>query len=152
MTVNTTPIEVTVRRNALAGWIADRPVGVKNLISVGLVALVAIGVGVLSIVSMSRLSTRVGELKTEHLESVAALVVVRQGVSENYRGQALSAWSAYDPTLGPQAKTARANGDKLVDDGVTALQERTASSPARAAAVQAFATAWASYSNMRNVV
>jgi hypothetical protein len=79
---------------------------VKNLISVGLVALVAIGVGVLSIVSMSRLSSRVGELKTEHLESVAALVVVRQGVGENYRGQALSAWSAYDPTLAPQARTA----------------------------------------------
>jgi methyl-accepting chemotaxis protein len=140
MTVNTTPIEVTVRRNALAGFVADRSVGAKNLIGVALVALVAIGVGVLSIVSMGRVNDRLENLKTEHLDSVQQLVVIRQGVSENYRGQALFAWSTYD------------TGDTLVAGAIKVYQERTVDSPARSGALAAFAKAWADYSNLRNVV
>ncbi|UWZ49576.1 methyl-accepting chemotaxis protein [Dactylosporangium matsuzakiense] len=150
--MNTAPIEVTVRRSALGGFIADRPVGVKNLIGVVLVALVAVGVGVLSIVSMGRVNDRLDTLKSEHLESVQQLVVIRQGVAENYRAQSLFAWSSYDPTLGPRAKDARSNGDTLVNGAIQAYQEHTADSPARSAALAAFAKAWADYSNLRNVV
>ncbi|MFI5912257.1 methyl-accepting chemotaxis protein [Dactylosporangium sp. NPDC051541] len=163
MTVNSTPqqrsgptspgpVEVTVRRSAIAAFIADRPVGVKNLIGVALVALVAIGVGVLSIVSMGRINNRLDNLKSEHLESVQQLVVIRQGVSENYRAQSLFAWAAYDPTLGPRAKDARTNGDTLVSGAIKAYQDRTVDSPTRAAALAKFAKAWADYSNLRNVV
>ncbi|WP_426512136.1 methyl-accepting chemotaxis protein [Dactylosporangium sp. McL0621] len=80
------------------------------------------------------------------------LVVIRQGVAENYRGQALQAWSSYDPTLGPRAKQARDTGDQLIDNALQRYRQRTVDSPARAGAVDKFATAWTSYSNMRNVV
>nr|BFE61044.1 methyl-accepting chemotaxis protein [Dactylosporangium thailandense] len=150
--MNSSPIEVNVRRNAFAGWVADRPVNVKNLIGVSVVALVAIGVGVLSIVSMGRINDRLENLQSEHLESVAQLVVIRQGVAENYRAQSLFAWAAYDPTLGPRAQQARSNGDALIDKALQTYRKLTASSAPRAAAVDTFATAWADYANLRNVV
>ncbi|WP_433607435.1 methyl-accepting chemotaxis protein [Dactylosporangium sp. CA-139114] len=150
--MSSSPIEVNVRRNALAGWIADRPVKVKNLIGVTVVALVAVGVGVLSIVSLSRINDRLERLQSEHLESVAQLVVIRQGVAENYRAQSLFAWAAYDPTLGPRAQQARSNGDTLIGNALQKYRTLTVASAPRAAAVEKFATAWADYSNLRNVV
>ncbi|WP_432843002.1 methyl-accepting chemotaxis protein [Dactylosporangium sp. CA-092794] len=146
------PIEVTVRRNALAGWVADRPVGVKNLIGVGLVALVAVVVAVLSISSMGRINDRLDELQSRHLDSMAQLVVIRQGVSENYRAQSLFAWAPTDATLVPRAMQARNNGDQLVQQALAQYRQEAADSPAREAAVQAFTTAWTNYSNLRNVV
>ncbi|WP_433087509.1 methyl-accepting chemotaxis protein [Dactylosporangium sp. CA-052675] len=150
--MSSSPIEVNVRRNAFAGWVADRPVNVKNLIGVTVVALVAIGVGVLSIVSMGRINDRLERLQAEHLESVAQLVVIRQGVAENYRAQSLFGWAAYDPTLGPRAQQARSNGDALIDKALQTYRTLTVSSAPRAAAVDKFATAWADYANLRNVV
>ncbi|GAA2388104.1 hypothetical protein GCM10010170_099320 [Dactylosporangium salmoneum] len=144
--------DVTVRRPPIIGWVADRPVGVKNLIGVALVALVAIGVAILSIVSMSRINDRLEELQKQHLESVAQLVIIRQGVSENYRAQSLSAWSSYDPTLGPRALQARNGGDQLVAQGITEYRQRATGSSARESAIRAFSDSWDAYANLRNVV
>ncbi|WP_433219729.1 methyl-accepting chemotaxis protein [Dactylosporangium sp. CS-047395] len=152
MTANTTPIEVTVRRSRVAALVADRSVNVKTMIGVALVALVAVGVGVLSIVSMGRINDRLGSLKSEHLESVAELVVIRQGVAENYRAQSLFAWASYDPTLGPRAQEARSNGDTLISGAIEQYRMRISDSPARAASLDKFATAWDGYANLRNVV
>ncbi|WP_344407249.1 methyl-accepting chemotaxis protein [Dactylosporangium fulvum] len=152
MSNSTTSIEVTVPRNAVRGWVADLPVGTKNLLGTTLVALVAIGVGILSITSMSKLNERLEQLKAQHLESVSQLVVIRQGVSENYRGQSLSAWSAYDPTLAPRAREAISNGDKAVADALTKYRRLTSGSATREAAVTAFAKTWSDYTNLRNVV
>ncbi|WP_238009052.1 methyl-accepting chemotaxis protein [Dactylosporangium sp. AC04546] len=152
MSTSTTPIEITVRRGALRGWVADRPVATKILIISAVVAVVAIGVGILSIVSMNRLNGRLDQLKTRHLESVAQLVVIRQGISENYRSQSLFAWSSSDPTLGPRALDARNAGDTLVDQGLTRYRRLTSGSDAREKAVTTFADTWANYTNLRNVV
>ncbi|GAA3194143.1 methyl-accepting chemotaxis protein [Dactylosporangium siamense] len=152
MSTGTNPIEVTVRRGALVGWVADRSVGTKNLIGIALVALVAVGVGVLSISSMSQLNDRLGHLKSRHLESVEQLVVIRQGVSENYRGQSLFAWSSYDPTLGPRAVQAIDGGDAMIDEAVAKYRTRLAGSATREAALNDFAKAWTDYSNLRDVV
>ncbi|GAA1509648.1 hypothetical protein GCM10009827_024760 [Dactylosporangium maewongense] len=152
MTTDSTPIQVTVRRGQLAGWVADRSVGTKNLIGIALVALVAIGVGILSITSMARLNDRFGQLKTRHLESVEQLVVIRQGVSENYRGQSLFAWSAYDPTLGPRGTQAVEGGDAMIEGAIAKYRTRLAGSAAREAALNNFAKAFTDYSNLRDVV
>ncbi|WP_433061134.1 methyl-accepting chemotaxis protein [Dactylosporangium sp. CS-033363] len=152
MTANTTPIEVTVRRNPVAALVADRSVNIKTLIGVALVALVAIGVGALSIASMARINNRLESLKSEHLESVAELVVIRQGVAENYRAQSLFAWSSYDPTLGPRAQQARSNGDTLISGAIEQYRMRISDSSARATTLDTFATAWDGYANLRNVV
>jgi methyl-accepting chemotaxis protein len=152
MTTETTPIEVTVRRGAVVGMVADRSVGTKNMIGIALVALVAIGVGVLSISRMSGLNDRLGQLKSRHLESVEQLVVIRQGVSENYRGQALFAWSAYDPTLGPRGQQAVDGGDAMVEDAIAKYRTRLAGSATRTAALDDFAEAFADYSGLRDVV
>ncbi|MFF5233068.1 methyl-accepting chemotaxis protein [Dactylosporangium sp. NPDC000521] len=152
MTTDSTPIQVTVRRGTLVGWVADRSVGTKNLIGIALVALVAIGVGVLSITSMARLNDRFGQLKTRHLESVEQLVVIRQGVSENYRGQSLFAWSAYDPTLGPRGQQAVDGGDAMIEGAIAKYRTRLAGSAARESALNDFAKAFTDYSNLRDVV
>ncbi len=152
MNPGTTPIQVTVRRGAVTGWVADRSVGTKNLIGIALVALVAIGVGILSITSMAQLNDRLGQLKSRHLESVEQLVVIRQGVSENYRGQSLFAWSSYDPTLAPRAMQAIDGGDAMIDDAIAQYRTRLAGSATREAALNDFAKAFTAYSNLRDVV
>ncbi|MEV6932080.1 methyl-accepting chemotaxis protein [Dactylosporangium sp. NPDC051485] len=143
---------MTVRRPPIIGWVADRPVGVKNFIGVALVSLVAIGVAILSIVSMSRINDRLEQLQQQHLESVAQLVVIRQGVSENYRAQSLSGWASSDPTLGPRALQARNDGDQLVAQGIAQYRQRATGSSARESATQAFSASWDEYVNLRNVV
>ena len=152
MSTGTNPVEVTVGRGALVGWVADRSVGTKNLIGIALMALVAIGVGILSITSMAQLNDRLGQLKARHLESIEQLVVIRQGVSENYRGQSLFSWSAYDPSLAPRATKAVEDGDAMIDEAVAKYRTRLAGSATREAALNDFAKAWTGYSNLRDVV
>ncbi|MEV0127840.1 MCP four helix bundle domain-containing protein [Dactylosporangium sp. NPDC050688] len=152
MRTGTNSVEVTVRRGALVGWVADRSVGTKNLIGIALMALVAIGVGILSITSMAQLNDRLGQLKSRHLESIEQLVVIRQGVSENYRGQSLFSWSAYDPSVAPRADKAVEDGDAMIDAAVAKYRTRLAGSAAREAALNDFAKAWTDYSNLRDVV
>ncbi|MDG6101722.1 methyl-accepting chemotaxis protein [Dactylosporangium aurantiacum] len=152
MSTGTNTVEVTVRRAALVGWVADRSVGTKNLIGVALMALVAIGVGILSITSMAQLNDRLGQLKSRHLESVEQLVVIRQGVSENYRGQSLFSWAAYDPSLAPRADKAITDGDAMIDEAVARYRTRLAGSTTRESALNDFAKAWTDYSNLRDVV
>jgi methyl-accepting chemotaxis protein len=143
-------ITVTIRRNRLAGWLADRPVGVKNLVTVAVIAVVAVGIGVLSLVRMSELKANVDKLEASNLESMAQLVQVRQGVGEMYRGLSLYGFSTADPQLGPLGRQTVRDADAMITDGLQGYRDRTAGSSARQEQLTTFETTFTRYTHLRN--
>src|SRR5688500_8458691 len=114
MSTDLSAIDVTIQRNRLTGWLSDRRFGTKILVSTAVLTLVAIGIGIVSLTRMSELDSNFEDLKAAHLESMAELVVVRQGVGEMYRGLSLYAWQVSDPSLGPRGRQAIKDGDAMV--------------------------------------
>jgi methyl-accepting chemotaxis protein len=143
-------VAVTIRRNPLVGWLADRPVGVKNLGTVAMVAVVALGIGVLSLVRMSELNAHVDKLETSNLESMSRLVQVRQGVGDMYRGLSLYAFSTGDPSLGPLGRQTVRDADALITGSLAEYRDRAAGSTAREAQVETFGSTFTRYTHLRN--
>ncbi|GAA0897784.1 hypothetical protein GCM10009557_72760 [Virgisporangium ochraceum] len=132
------------------GWLADRSVGVKNLVTVAVVAAVAIGIGVLSMARMSELNANVDKLETSNLESMAQLVQMRQGVGEMYRGLSLYGFSVSDPQLGPLGRQTVRDADAMIQNALTTYRDRTAGSAARQTQVEAFSSTFTRYTYLRN--
>ncbi|WP_239160321.1 methyl-accepting chemotaxis protein [Virgisporangium ochraceum] len=141
---------MTIKRNRLVGWLADRSVGVKNLVTVAVVAAVAIGIGVLSMARMSELNANVDKLETSNLESMAQLVQMRQGVGEMYRGLSLYGFSVSDPQLGPLGRQTVRDADAMIQNALTTYRDRTAGSAARQTQVEAFSSTFTRYTYLRN--
>jgi methyl-accepting chemotaxis protein len=143
-------VTVTIRRNRFVGWLADRSVGVKNLVTVAVVAAVAVGIGVLSMVRMADLNENVDKLEASNLESMAQLVQVRQGVGEMYRGLSLYGFSASDPQLGPLGRQTVRDADAMIQNALRTYRDRTAGSTARETQVETFESTFTRYTYLRN--
>ncbi|OJF11232.1 methyl-accepting chemotaxis protein [Couchioplanes caeruleus] len=162
-TAATRAVEVTVRRNPVVGWLADRSVNVKGLLAAGITALVALGVGALSVGRMSDLSDDLAITKTVHVESLKHLGDLRGGLSDMYAGLLLHSHGDRDPALRTQGRKDVATADAAVDAALAKYQELVATGPQgghahtggvaeRRAAMEACAKAIADYRLLRDTV
>ncbi|MEV6601575.1 methyl-accepting chemotaxis protein [Actinoplanes sp. NPDC051346] len=157
------PVEVTIRRNPVAGWLADRSVNVKGLLAAGITGLVAISVGALSVNRMSVLSDDLEQTKTVHVESLKHLGDLRGGLADMYGGLLLHSHGDRDPALRTQGRKDVAAADDEVDAALSKYQELVANGPQgghertggvaeRRAAIEACAKAIADYRLLRNTL
>src|SRR5688572_10565420 len=109
-------VEVTVGRNPIAGWVADRSVNAKSLLAAALAALAALGVGFISINRMAELNRDLTAIRDEHVEALDALNEVRTGVTGVFRGMFLYEVGtvARMPALSTQGRTDTRTADGMV--------------------------------------
>src|SRR4051794_9015894 len=70
--------DVGVRRNRVSAWLADRKVGTKILVSTGVVAAVAVGVGVVGINALGVVDEGSSRLYSENVAALVARSHVHQ--------------------------------------------------------------------------
>ncbi|WP_345729691.1 methyl-accepting chemotaxis protein, partial [Cryptosporangium minutisporangium] len=71
------------RRNPLVRWLADRPVRAKLLLALGVLAIVAVTVGVVGLRSLSETNADSQHLYNENVLSLVALARVQHATAEN---------------------------------------------------------------------
>jgi methyl-accepting chemotaxis protein len=147
-------VEVTARRNPVVGWFADRSVNTKLLLSVLVIALVAVSTSVLSIARMADLEDELKQMKSEHVDSLQQLGELRGGYALMFRGLLLMNIQA-----GPETAALKAEGlknveqaDTKVDAALAAYRKLAASSETRLAALDEFAEAWRVHSGLRDAI
>ncbi|WP_344129268.1 methyl-accepting chemotaxis protein [Luedemannella flava] len=118
------------------------------MVALLLVALVAAGVGALSLTKLATLNHQIESLRNEQLESVNAVSKARAALAGMYQ----NLWSyAADPT-GPGASHARAaiNGDdEIIIEAIQDYREHTGNA-AGAARADSFAAQWDAYRQVRD--
>ncbi|GII22844.1 methyl-accepting chemotaxis protein [Planosporangium mesophilum] len=147
------PVEVTVQRNRIAGWLADRSVNAKGMIAAAIVAVVALVVGGLAINRMARLNADLDTMKSRNIASLERLSELRGGLTNMYNGMFLYQYGkAAAPALQAAGRKNAADADKTVADTLTGYRELAAGSPARQRALATFTEAQQYYNELRNVV
>jgi methyl-accepting chemotaxis protein len=71
-----------VRRNPVAGWFADRRISTKILIAVGLVSLVGILVGGVSVRSLNEVGADLNAIEQGNVRALNDLATLRQAVAD----------------------------------------------------------------------
>ncbi|MFI5495038.1 methyl-accepting chemotaxis protein [Actinoplanes sp. NPDC051859] len=156
-------LAVTVRRNPLIGWLSDRSVNVKGLLAAGVTAVVALGVGALSVNRMSVLSDDLGTTTSVHVASMKHLGDLRGALGDMYSGLLLYSHGDRDPALRTQGRKDVAAADAQVDAALGAYTQLVLSGPQgghghtgrvaeRQAAVQTLTKAIADYRLMRDTL
>ncbi|MFI5494911.1 methyl-accepting chemotaxis protein [Actinoplanes sp. NPDC051859] len=151
MRTSKTAIEVTVRRNPLVGWLADRPVWLKNLLPTLMMALVAVAISTLCISAMTEANDDLAEMKSAHVDSMEQLVVVRDGIGENFRGLMLVWGTPINPEYGKMGRETIKAADVTVDQALDRYRTLAEGSD-RVAAEERVVKALADYRALRNVV
>ena len=150
MSLQDGPIQITVTRNALGGWLADRPIAVKIFSTVVLVALVGVLVGVLGISRMGNLGDGLQRMKTHNVGNMGDLATLRGGMAKMFRG--MMQYASF-PTAAEKAKavTATKVGDTVIDGALAAYTASIGASAVRQAPLTQFTEGWTTYRNLRNV-
>jgi methyl-accepting chemotaxis protein len=148
---NRADLRVTVKRAPLTGWLADRSMATKTTIAAACMAVVAIGVGTLSISQMGTLRDSLHAMKVGHVDSLQHLTQMRAGLSLMYRWELVFALSP-DATSKQGAITGTKGADATVDAAEAAYQSGITNSPVRQAAVVQFQTAVKKYRALRDTV
>jgi methyl-accepting chemotaxis protein len=130
---NAAGVGVTVRRNPLTAWFADRRVGTKIFVSLAVVTLVAIGVNVLTIDRMARLDDDVKTMKGRNLAAQEAVSGIRGGLADvlwwTLAGQ------ANDPASQALARTNLAQARTDIGTAFAAYRKVAGGDPQRLAAL-----------------
>ncbi|GAA0522785.1 methyl-accepting chemotaxis protein [Paractinoplanes deccanensis] len=132
-------------------WFADLRINGKIGVLVAVLAVVALGVGVIGINRMGTLNDELTAMKAKHLESMADLLSVEGGLADMYREMlvySISATAADKAT----AVTATKEADQEVDSALDAYAAVAAGSATRQAAVATLDEAFATYRDLRNVL
>jgi len=144
-------LQVTAQRSAWTGWLADRGVNTKVLLSVIVAAAAAVIITVVAMVQAARADERLIAMKAEHVDSLQQLSHIRGGFGSMFRGLFLvSSPGTADFRASGQASLKEA--DATVAAGLAAYRESATGSPARLAALDDFTEAWAQHSGLRRVV
>jgi methyl-accepting chemotaxis protein len=144
--------EVTVRRNAIAGWLADRSVNAKLFISVIVIACVALGTNVLSVARMAALNNDLSTMKVEHVDSLQQLSNLRGGFGTMFRGLFLVTTPGVDDQFRAEGRKEVDRADQMVNDALSRYRELARNSPERLAAIAAFTEAWRVHSGLRDAL
>ncbi|MEU4242721.1 methyl-accepting chemotaxis protein [Actinoplanes sp. NPDC026619] len=146
--MGTTPI-VTVKRNALAGRLADFSVGTKIYMSVLIVAVAALGIGAFGISRMNSLSNDIKDMKARHVDALVQLSTMRGASSDSFQGMWL--WTLI-PTGKDTYLTQTKTADKAFEAALTNYRRLAAGSAASTAAATKLADTFDYYENLRNVL
>jgi methyl-accepting chemotaxis protein len=150
MAAHDTPVQVTVRRSFLTALLADRNVVAKGLLAATISGVVALGVGLLSIGRMAELNADLTEMKADHVAGQQHLGDLRGGFGDMFRGLFLVTNDSVNVEYIEQGKKNIADADATVAQAVAGYRGVAAHSPARKAAVESFAAAWADHSALRD--
>jgi methyl-accepting chemotaxis protein len=147
-------VEVTVGRNPIAGWVADRSVNAKSLAAAALAALVALVVGIISINRMAELNRDLTAIRDQHVAALDALNEVRTGVAGVFRGMFLYEVGTVvrTPALSAQGRADTRTADAMVDAALARYRDVAAGSAERQRALDAFTEAQDYYRSLRDAV
>jgi methyl-accepting chemotaxis protein len=145
-------VQVTVKRGALAGFLADRSLAVKCVVAAACMAVVAIGVGVSSISGMSALRDDLRAMKADHIDSLQQVANLRGDIASMYRGMLVYSIAAGDKATQTQGRAAVAAADSQIDATLQAYQGTAAGSTTRQASVTSFVDAFKHYRALRDTV
>jgi len=146
-----TALQVTAERSKLTGWLADRGVNTKVLLSVFVAATAAIVITVVAMLQAARADDELIAMKAKHVDSLQQLSNIRGGIGTMFRGLFLvSSPGTADFRASGQANLKEA--DVTVAAGLAAYQKSAAGSPARLAALNDFSGAWDQHSGLRRIV
>jgi len=143
---------ITVQRNVFEALIGDRSLTIKTMIAAACVAVVALGVAVLSINRMSSLNDELRAMKTEHVDSLQEVANIRGDLGKMYRGMLVYALANGNKASLEQGITETRAADTEMDTAMTAYTALVAKSPARRASLATFSDAVHEYRNLRDVV
>ncbi|GAA2362948.1 methyl-accepting chemotaxis protein [Dactylosporangium salmoneum] len=154
MTGQSTDIQVTVPRDRLTGWLSDRSLSARNALIVGVVTLVAIIIGTVSLNTMIGMRSDVRNLKSHNVDSLTQLAELRGDVGAMYRTLLVYILSAYTPNPSQQAVTAARDAitanDNQIDAVLAAYRTAASDSPQRLAAAGTLEQAIAQYRQLRD--
>ena len=145
------PIQITVRRNAVGGWLADRPIAIKIFSTVLLVALIGVVVGVLGIARMANLGDGLQQMKTQNVENMGHLATLRGGMAKMFRGMMQYGLVSATPAAKATAGTAIRAADVVVNGALADYTASVGDSAARQAPLNQFVEGWTVYQILRDV-
>ena len=144
-------VQVTVQRGSLVGWLADRGLVAKSMLSAIFVGIVAIGISVLSVTQTSTLSQDLETMKVHHVNSLEHLSELRGGIADMLRGLVTYAFAQpADSATKQQGRTLITAADRNIDAQVAAYKVSAAGSPTREANIVAFDKAQLNWRALRD--
>ena len=146
------PIQITVRRNAVGGWLADRPIAIKIFSTVLIVALVGVVVGVLGITRMANLGDGLQQMKTQNVQDMGHLATLRGGMAKMFRGMVQYSSATATPATKATATTAIKAADEVIEGALASYTAAVGDSAVRQAPLTQFSEGWTSYKMLRNVL
>jgi methyl-accepting chemotaxis protein len=145
-----TGFAITVPRSSMTAFFADRSLLVKTVIATVCMAVVAIGVGVLSIDRMATLRDDLRAMKTSHVDSLQQVADLRGEVGQMFRGMLLVFVGTNDAGR-KEGRDAMEKADAAVDVALENYTRIAGDSPTRLTAVNEFSEAMTHYRALRNL-
>jgi methyl-accepting chemotaxis protein len=142
---------ITVPRGRMTAFFADRSLLVKTVIATVCMAVVAIGVGTLSINRMATLRDDLRAMKTSHVDSLQQVADLRGELGQMFRGMLL-VFVATNDAGRKDGRDAVDEADEAVDEALDNYTRIAGDSPARLTAVAEFTEAIKHYRALRNLV
>jgi methyl-accepting chemotaxis protein len=142
-------VQVTAKRNPLAGKLADLRVGTKIYVSVLIVAVAALGIGAFGISRMNSLNDGIREMKSRHVDALVQLSTMRGASSDSFQGMWL--YALLPANKAEYLKRTRA-AEVAFESALTSYRALAAGSPGSAAAATKLAETFDYYQALRDVV
>jgi methyl-accepting chemotaxis protein len=143
---------ITVPRSRFSALLGDRSLAVKSTVAAACVAIVAIGVAVLSIDRMAMLRDDLQTMKTEHVDSLQQVANLRGEIGNMFRGMLLFNFANGDPTAVRSSRALITAADDGVDASLVIYRRIAADSPERITSAASFTEAFAHYRSLRDFV
>jgi methyl-accepting chemotaxis protein len=143
-------VQVTTRRNPIAGRLADFRVGTKIYVSVLAIAIAALAIGLVAISRMSTLNDGVTRMKERHVDALVELSNLRGAAADD--ASSMFGWAVV-PTAAEKAESRKAMdaADTELLAALGAYRKLAADSTERMAAAQKVEEEFTYFVNLRNV-
>ena len=142
-------VQVTAKRNRVAGRVADLPVSAKIYVSVLIVAVAALCIGVFGISRTNTLNQSVKEIKSRNVDALVELTVMQGASSDMFQNMFLYAQV-------PSLRTTFRNGVKTADANylaaLAAYRKIAGTAATRTAAAEKLQRTYTYFANLRNVL
>ncbi|GGS68469.1 hypothetical protein GCM10010156_29210 [Planobispora rosea] len=149
--VGTASPVVTVRRNPVLGWFADRRIGTKIVIAMLIMAVMGAGVGTVALIRMSGLNDDLNTINQGNVQRLVHLSNMRGNMADM-----IDATLGYSTIPDPQIKAGAKKNMEEYTAGVTrefeAYRTKAPSDPSWQKAVADFDEAWKQFRSLRDAV
>ncbi|MEV6305750.1 methyl-accepting chemotaxis protein [Actinoplanes sp. NPDC051861] len=147
--MRTSDVQVTARRNPIAGRLADFGVGTKIYVSVLAIAIAALAIGIVAINRMSELNDGVNRMKQRHVDALVQLSTLRGAAGDDASG--MFGWAVVPPERKGDSRKAVDVADEALMAALGAYRELASDSPKRLAAAQKVGDEFTYFRNLRAV-